>query len=76
MWCERLGNQKAEILNCSSMTCITVLLTGLIYGRTPDAIFFYIHVSVHRESNLITAHQDATYSVYYISVCSSTCFGC
>ena len=26
--------------------------------------------------NLITDQQDATYSVYYISVGSSTCFGC
>ena len=39
-------------------------------------IFFYIHGSVHRESNLTTVQQDATYSVYYISVGSSTCFGC
>jgi len=31
---------------------------------------------LHRESNLITVQQDATYSVYYISVGSSTCFGC
>ena len=37
---------------------------------------FYIHGSVHCESNLITVQQDATYSVYYISVGSSTCFGC
>ena len=37
---------------------------------------FNIHGSVHRESNLITVHQDVTYSVYYISVGSSTCFGC
>jgi len=37
---------------------------------------FYIHGFVHRESNLITVQQDATYSVYYISVGSSTCFGC
>ena len=37
---------------------------------------FYIHGSVHRESNLITVQQDATYSFYYISVGSSTCFGC
>ena len=36
----------------------------------------YTHGSVHRESNLITVQQDATYSVYYISVGSSTCFGC
>ena len=38
--------------------------------------FFYIHGSVHRESNLITVQQDATHSVYYISIGSSTCFGC
>ena len=37
---------------------------------------FYIHGSVERESNLITVQQHATYSVYYISVGSSTCFGC
>jgi hypothetical protein len=40
------------------------------------AIKFYIHESVHRVSNLINVQQDATYSVYYISVGSSTCFGC
>ena len=28
----------------------------------------YIHGSVHRESNLITVQQDASYSVYYTSV--------
>jgi len=38
--------------------------------------FFYIHGPVYRESNLITVQQDAPYSVYYISVGSSTCFGC
>jgi len=27
-------------------------------------------------SNLIIVQQDATYSVYYITVGSSTCFGC
>jgi len=37
---------------------------------------FYIHGFVHCESNLIIFQQDATYSVYYISVGSSTCFGC
>jgi len=29
-----------------------------------------------KQSNLITVQQDATYSVYYISVGISTCFGC
>ena len=38
--------------------------------------FFNIHGSVNGESNLITVQQDATYSVYYISVGCSTCFGC
>ena len=33
-----------------------------------DVDFFYIHGSVHRESNLTTVQQDATYSVYYTSV--------
>jgi len=37
---------------------------------------FYIHGSVHRESNLIIVQQDVTYSVYFITVGSSTCFGC
>jgi len=37
---------------------------------------FYILGSVHRESNLITDKQDATYSVYYISVGRSTSLGC
>ena len=37
---------------------------------------FYIHGSVHRESNLITVQKEVTYSAYFISVGSSTCFGC
>ena len=37
---------------------------------------FYIHGSVHRESNLMTVQQDATILVYYFSVGSSKCFGC
>jgi len=36
---------------------------------------FFIHGSVYRESNLLTIQQDPIYSVYYISVGSSTCFG-
>ena len=41
-----------------------------------NIIQFYIHGSVDRESNFITVQQVAAYSVYYISVGSSTCFGC
>jgi len=32
--------------------------------------------NIHTMLYLITAQQHATYSVSYISVCSSTCFGC
>ena len=46
-------------------------LSGYIrYGE------FYIHGFVHGESNLIIVQQDATYSVHYVSVGRSTCFGC
>ena len=31
---------------------------------------------MHRESNSIIVQQDATYSVYYISVGNSTSFDC
>jgi len=41
-----------------------------------ESVYFYILGSVHCESNLLTVQQDATYSVYYISVGSSTCSRC
>jgi hypothetical protein len=47
-----------------------------VYWMLLNFIFFYIRGPVHRESNLIIVRQDATYSVYYISIGSSTCFGC
>ena len=46
-------------------------------GQSSDTFWTgLVHGSVHHESNLITVQQDATYSVYNISVGSSTCFGC
>ena len=54
----------------------TVTQCEALSGHLTDINKFYKHGSVHRESNLITVQQDATYSVYYISVGSSTCFGC
>ena len=51
--------------------CIYIYIHGSMH------IYIYIlHGSMHHELNLIIVHQDATYSVYYISVGSSTCFGC
>jgi len=47
-----------------------------IYTHTHTHTYIYTHGSVHRESNLIIVQQDATYSIYCISVGSSTCFGC
>ena len=56
---------------------IYFLLKTLIFNTANNHYgFFYTHGSVHRESNLITDQQVATYSVYYISVGNSTCFGC
>jgi len=45
--------------------CVCVRLRATVVQNTN---VFYIHGSVHRESNLITVQQDATYSVYYIYV--------
>jgi len=69
---------------CSVVNCFLsssdMLWTNvnMLTNVTTKATFakFYIHGSVHRESNLLIVQQDATYSVYYISVGSSTCFGC
>ena len=60
------GNGSSRFLH----NCTTLYIYIYIY------IYTYIHGSVHRESNLITVQQDATYSVYYISVGSCTCIGC
>ena len=45
---------------------INMIQTYYFFGKT--GFFFCIHGSVHRESNLITVQQDATYSVNYVSV--------
>ena len=36
----------------------------------------YVVLCENLKSNLMTVQQDVTYSVYCISVGSSTCFGC
>jgi len=72
-----------------SIQCLSLLTDGpKKWGLTPresrsfshpwsvQTTEFYVHGSVHHESNLIIFQQDATYSVYYISVGRSTCFGC
>jgi len=61
------GSPK-HVANCVLMTIYVLCLA--------ESIKFYIHGSVHRESNLITVQQDATYSVCYTSLGSSTCFAC
>ena len=53
-----------------------MVLVGWLVGWFVSKLVFYIHGSVPRESNLIIFQQDATYSVYCISVGSSTCIGC
>ena len=65
---------KSGCLNSSCYRKILLLVSRVMKIWRKNK--FYIHGSMHRESNLITVQQDATYSVYYISAGSSTCFGC
>ena len=64
-----------------------ILTTGKSHGKKPDRFslndntqYFprltLIRRKITSNSNLITVQQDMTYSVYYISVGSSTCFRC
>ena len=63
-----------DYISTKQNRCLLVIIfSSVVLG---NCNFFYIHRSVRRESYLITIQQDATYSVYYISVGSSTCFGC
>ena len=70
--------QPAQTNSCLAAICAGQL-TGrsrIIFCNAIETREFYIHESMHRESNLIIVQQDAIYSVYYISAGSSTCFGC
>jgi len=76
-----LPQSAVRISNAGERKGELVQIAGAQMGtRGPTTLLIlykvYIHGSVHRESNLMTVQQDATYSVYYISVGSSTCFGC
>ena len=67
--------RKINAKNCDVLTLIYFRVCTVSFASNITD-FIYIYGSVHRESNLITVQQDATYSVYYISVGNSTCFGC
>ena len=56
-----------NVTNCNVRWC-PIWRTNAATLRRPLYAF--------RHFNLITLQQDVTYSVYYISVGSSTCFGC
>ena len=56
--------------------CINEWVNFYIFRATDTQKQFYIRGSVHRESNLIIVQQDATSSLYYVTVGSYTCFGC
>ena len=72
---QEFGNvvSSSEILDASMLV---LLVPEEMMALDIRVLFLYTHGSVHRESNLITVQQDATYSVYYISAGSSTYFGC
>ena len=48
---------------------------GVLYSVKINAVKTLSDKAI-RATFLITVQQDATYSVHYISVGSSTCFGC
>ena len=89
---KRADNSKPVCLFCHSLLFVVVAggppchgayLTPLLYSRWHD---FFIAVDDAAEPRftqmmlimflIIVFQQDATYSVYYFSVGSSTCFGC
>ena len=47
-------NEDSSLLGCGALSLGKYLTV------------FYIHGSVHRESNLMTVQKDASYSIYYI----------
>ena len=67
------GTAQLPVLTLSILTEFSRAFPQSIYKKS---WIIFMHGSLHRESNLITVQQDATYSVYYISVGSSKCFGC
>ena len=70
-----------ECVRPARLSVLTWVPSSVPPGNIQDTFFIgsamdtTLRGSVRRESNLITVQQDATYSVYYISVGSSTCFG-
>ena len=74
--CKSLYKRRILCLQCKVNLTLCKNWRHVAESQYISTFFFYIHGSVHRESNLITVQQDATYSVYYISVGGSTCFGC
>ena len=75
---------RCYILSSKNYMFRPVVAIIRFYHSTHLRLFYTIRVaaclvgrSQHQNpSNLITVQQDATYSVYYISVGSCTCFGC
>ena len=53
-----------------SKSCYRNIPTYLLNGE------FYIHVSLHRDSILITSNEKQQYAGVYLLQNYSTCFGC
>ena len=88
---EFLNSSNLEILNqgnestfCSGYRQEVIYITlgsfGFLESISGWEVSLEPSLSVHRHTvfnfNLMTVRQGATYSVYYISVGSSMCFGC
>ena len=63
-------------ISCGKLQVIRRQSYELSVGSCESYIYIYIYMGPCIFKKLITVQQDATYSVYYISVGSSTCFGC
>ena len=91
-WRRREGRKKhrTEVRKCphgvkrvARSLCCPQILIPITDAHTDAQVFQHklqdLSTSLHKtcnRPNLITVQQDATYSIYYISVGSSTCFGC
>ena len=66
--------------NLAAQNAVLLRISGSVEKKSNlmlvQNIFFFQKPQNSRKTNLLTVQQDATYSVYYISVGSYACFGC
>ena len=81
LWSLQGKDCKLHVAEVMPRRCVSLLsqfsVTIVVTGRhITHRIYGVWNKQSTLPSFLINVQQDATYSVYYISVGSSTCFGC